>query len=83
MKVIKDNTKLLTHVHIIGHSLGAHIAGFAGKHIIELTNGTKVGRITGNNCLDRIWQFAMFLLFYTIQKYILTKQEKYDIYNGK
>jgi hypothetical protein len=32
--------------HIIGHSLGAHVAGFAGKSI---TSG-KVARITGMYC---------------------------------
>ncbi|XP_071050523.1 pancreatic lipase-related protein 2-like [Onthophagus taurus] len=31
--------------HIIGHSLGSHIAGFAGKHIILYHNKT-IGRIT-------------------------------------
>lgn len=33
----------LSRIHIIGHSLGAHIAGFAGKFI----SSGKVGRITG------------------------------------
>ncbi|XP_061723853.1 phospholipase A1-like [Cydia pomonella] len=33
-------------IHIIGHSLGAHISGFTGKTFANLT-GYKVGRITG------------------------------------
>jgi hypothetical protein len=32
----------LVDFHMIGHSLGAHTAGFAGKRI----TGTQVGRIT-------------------------------------
>ncbi|CAH0597088.1 unnamed protein product [Chrysodeixis includens] len=33
-------------IHLIGHSLGAHISSFAGKRFTELT-GYRVGRITG------------------------------------
>lgn len=35
-----------SHIHIIGHSLGAHISGFTGKQFTNLT-GQKVGRISG------------------------------------
>ncbi|RVE49664.1 hypothetical protein evm_005721 [Chilo suppressalis] len=35
----------LTHVHLVGHSLGAHIMGYAGKRARE--NGYVVSRITG------------------------------------
>ncbi|XP_050355927.1 phospholipase A1 1-like [Nymphalis io] len=35
-----------TKIHIIGHSLGAHISGFAGKAFYNLT-GKLVGRISG------------------------------------
>lgn len=34
------------HIHIVGHSLGAHISGFAGRYVQEIT-GTKIGRISG------------------------------------
>ena len=30
-----------------GHSLGAHVAGYAGKYFQERHNGTKLERITG------------------------------------
>lgn len=35
----------LTNVHLIGHSLGAHISGYAGKYVKEQT-GIQIGRIT-------------------------------------
>lgn len=45
--LVKNETSLLQNVHLVGHSLGAHIFGFAGKHIHKITGG-KIGRITGN-----------------------------------
>ncbi|KAL7036298.1 hypothetical protein ACKWTF_008770 [Chironomus riparius] len=38
----------LKDVHIIGHSLGAHVAGVAGS-VFQLLSGKKVGRITGTD----------------------------------
>lgn len=35
------------HIHLIGHGIGAHLAGFAGKTIQSYTEGkSKIGRIT-------------------------------------
>ena len=42
--LVKNKDLDLKKVHIIGHSLGAHTAGFSGKY---LKSGT-VARITGN-----------------------------------
>lgn len=43
--ILKINAPL-ERIHIIGHSLGAHAAGFAGKIIQNVTEG-KIRRITG------------------------------------
>ncbi|KAF5296943.1 hypothetical protein FQR65_LT10094 [Abscondita terminalis] len=37
----------LNSTHIIGHSLGAHLAGFIGQRIRYQTKGQKLSRITG------------------------------------
>lgn len=43
--VTKNNTKL-KDIHLIGHSLGAHTAGYAGM-FLKGERGKKIGRITG------------------------------------
>lgn len=37
----------MENIHIIGFSLGAHVAGQAGRNVTDLT-GHKIGRITGD-----------------------------------
>lgn len=34
-------------VHVIGHSLGAHVAGHVGRGFQNITGGVKIGRVTG------------------------------------
>lgn len=42
----KHKLLILSSIHYIGHSLGAHIAGYVGSDIIKEYNKT-IGRITG------------------------------------
>lgn len=37
----------LRHIHFLGISMGAHVAGATGYEIEKLTGGDKLGRITG------------------------------------
>lgn len=46
MKLNKEKKISLNDFHLIGHSLGAHVMGFAGKKIKE-QSGSKVRWITG------------------------------------
>ena len=46
IQVLNDVTGVSTNlVHLIGHSLGAHIAGYAGKRLAA--NHYTLGRISG------------------------------------
>lgn len=46
---LSDNNVDLNKIHLVGHSLGAHVAGVAG----HLVKRAKVGRITGTYQLFR------------------------------
>lgn len=43
---LADNDVNLTNIHLLGHSLGSHMVGFAGKFVKETTKD-RIGRITG------------------------------------
>lgn len=47
LNLIQNDTNSLKNIHLIGHSLGAHVFGFTGKYVTRLTNGGTIGRITG------------------------------------
>ena len=44
--LLATSATLPTSVHIVGYSLGAHVAGSAGDHFMRLTNN-RIARITG------------------------------------
>lgn len=46
-QLIEIGKILPTKIHVIGHSLGAHTAGYVGYHL-RVQYGYSLGRITGN-----------------------------------
>lgn len=55
MKLNREAGIPLSQIHIVGHSLGAHLAGFAGKDIIRRT-GRKVSRITALDAAGPLYE---------------------------
>ncbi|XP_075556659.1 pancreatic triacylglycerol lipase-like [Dermacentor variabilis] len=45
-EILKSSLLRASHVHLVGFSLGAHVAGFCGRHFRNIT-GHSLGRITG------------------------------------
>lgn len=57
-KFILRNKFPLDRIHIIGHSLGAHVGGFAGKKIKKET-GKKIRRLTGLDPAGVLYDFPL------------------------
>ena len=65
--------------HLVGFSLGGHVAGFAGQHLQE-KYGLKLGRISGKNNV-RSSQFSKFLKLHpTGMQYVLEEMFGYQLY---
>ena len=45
-------------IHLIGHSLGAHVAGYAGKWHNRMYPGERLGRITGLDPAGKVFEYA-------------------------
>ncbi|CAH2002328.1 unnamed protein product [Acanthoscelides obtectus] len=61
LNALGNDSSKLDHVHIIGHSLGAQVAGFVGKHVQQLTNGLKLGRITALDAAGPLFELPLKL----------------------
>jgi len=58
--LVKFGIEIPDNIHFIGHSLGAHVAGFGGRTFFAV-NKNKIGRITGSH--DNIIRIYSVILF--------------------
>jgi hypothetical protein len=63
--LVKNGYTTADKIHLLGHSLGSHVIGFAGANFQALNNGLKIARISGT------WDFQLrkFLLWYRRQEH--------------
>lgn len=60
LSFLVDNGADAKKIHIVGHSLGAHLSGFAGKGMAS--RGNTVGRVTGIEKVIIVITYAVKLL---------------------
>ncbi|ERL94425.1 lipase member H-B [Dendroctonus ponderosae] len=53
---LENNATLIQNLHLVGHSLGAHISAFIGQTIYNLTD-VKVGRISGLDVAAPLFEY--------------------------
>jgi len=64
--ILQDLTAI-KDIHVMGHSLGSHVAGFTCKHFDKYNMG-KCSRVTGNNYLVAILLKSQLILVNHITK---------------
>lgn len=70
MKIQHHHPSFNIHqIHLVGISLGAHVAGFAGNHI-ERTSGKKVDRITGKSFIYKFEDHYYICIYMCAYEYM-------------
>ncbi|CAG9765026.1 unnamed protein product [Ceutorhynchus assimilis] len=59
--ILQQNSSKLENIHLVGHSLGAHVAGFIAKKISNLTDGEKVYRVSGLDVAAPLFEYPIKL----------------------